>query len=285
MKFSMQKNRRRFARRPWQMVLELLEDRTLLVAPAIIPIADQYAQVNTGFVLPVSAVDADDNPVGTDPVNLTARLADGGLLPGWLTFSAGFGTGTGTFTSTGTLGSIDVEVTATDSTGETDTDTFTIVATPAVGTLTAASPLANQTAGVHTPFSLSALGVFSDSTSDPITLSATQADGTELPAWLTFNPATGLFTGTPVDGDVGSTDVKLTGTTLSDQAAAIDPLLKDIWSRKAGVLLKLRGPEESLAAYDRAIQLKPTDLSVWEAKIQALVLLNAFYLLSIGAGS
>ncbi|MCX7423245.1 MAG: putative Ig domain-containing protein [Planctomycetia bacterium] len=222
MKFSTKKKRRRFARRPWQMVLELLEDRTLLAAPVIIPIADQYMTVNTGFVLPVSAVDTDDVPAGTDPVNLSARLSDGGLLPGWLTFSAGFGTGTGTFTSTGTVGSIDVIVTATDSTGATDTDTFTIVATPAAGTLTATSPLANQTAGVHTPFSLSALGVFTDSTGDTITLSATKADGTALPSWLTFTPATGEFSGTPLDGDVGSVDVKLTATTLSDQAAAID---------------------------------------------------------------
>ncbi len=220
MKFSMQKNRRRFARRPWQMVLELLEDRTLLTAPVVLPIADQYAPVNTGFVLNVGSFDLDNfTTPGSDPVTLSARLANGGLLPAWLSFSAGQGAGTGTFTSTGTIGSIDVIVTATDSSGGTGTDTFTIVATE--GTLSAVNLLSNQTVGVHTPFSLSAGNVFTDTDSDALTLSATQSNGKPLPAWLTFTPATGLFTGTPLDTDIGAIDVKVTATD-PNLAAAID---------------------------------------------------------------
>ena len=46
-------------------------------------------------------------------------------------------------------------------------------------------------------------------------------NGTPLPAWLTFTPATGQFTGTPLDADIGAIDVKLTGTT-PDLAAVID---------------------------------------------------------------
>ncbi len=212
-------HRRKSQRTPWQMILESLEDRTLLAAPVVIPIDDQYVPVNTGFVLNVSATDIDNVPAGTDPITLSARLADGGLLPAWLSFSYGLGTGTGTFTSTGTIGSVDVIVTVTDSTGSTGTDVFTIIATEA--TLSTVKPLVNQLAGVHTAFSLSVTNVFADTDGDVLKLSATQANGKVLPAWLTFTPATGTFTGTPMDGDIGAIDVKLTATD-PDLAAAID---------------------------------------------------------------
>ncbi len=45
-----------------------------------------------------------------------------------------------------------------------------------------------------------------------LTLSATRADGSPLPTWLTFNPATRLFTGTPQDADVGPLVVHLKAT-------------------------------------------------------------------------
>ena len=208
------------------MALELLEDRTLLTAPVVLPIGDQYVPVDTGFLLNVSSFDLDNfTTPGSDPVTLSARLANGGLLPAWLSFSAGSGSGNGTFNSSGTVGSIDVIVTATDSTGATGTNTFTIIATEP--TLTAVNLLANQTVGVHTPFSQSASNVFNDSDGDLLTLSATLSNGKPLPAWLTFTPATGLFTGTPLDGDIGAIDVKVTATDPglpngTDIAAAID---------------------------------------------------------------
>ncbi|WP_233965662.1 putative Ig domain-containing protein, partial [Pectobacterium versatile] len=37
---------------------------------------------------------------------------------------------------------------------------------------------------------------FTDPDGDTLTLSATLADGTALPSWLSFNPATGTFSGT-----------------------------------------------------------------------------------------
>ncbi|WP_324770836.1 putative Ig domain-containing protein, partial [Pokkaliibacter plantistimulans] len=39
---------------------------------------------------------------------------------------------------------------------------------------------------------------------DSLTLSATLADGSALPGWLSFDAATGTFSGTPENGDVGS---------------------------------------------------------------------------------
>tara|TARA_B110000971_G_C19954904_1_gene475174 strand:+ start:39 stop:1319 length:1281 start_codon:yes stop_codon:yes gene_type:complete len=56
---------------------------------------------------------------------------------------------------------------------------------------------------------------------DTVTYTATLSDGTALPSWLTFNPATRTFSGTPLNGNVGITAVKVTatdtaGATVSD---------------------------------------------------------------------
>lgn len=217
--WTRRKTRRLPRRTPWLAVLECLEARALLTAPLLTPTADQFVSVHdTAFVINAMATDPDG-----DPVTLSARLADGGLLPDWITFSAGFGTGTGTFTATvgggGAVGAIDIKITARDSSNEISTDTFTLVATDPSLSVTSAN--VNQTVGVHTPFILDVSNTFTDTTPDTITLSATQGDGTALPAWLIFTPETGLFTGTPLNGDIGAIDVKLTATT-PDFAAAID---------------------------------------------------------------
>ncbi|RRO13556.1 putative Ig domain-containing protein, partial [Pectobacterium aquaticum] len=53
---------------------------------------------------------------------------------------------------------------------------------------------------------------------DTLTLSATLADGSALPNWLSFNPATGTFSGTPGNSDVGSLSIRVTA---SDGDAAV----------------------------------------------------------------
>ncbi|MBI0432194.1 putative Ig domain-containing protein, partial [Pectobacterium parmentieri] len=53
-------------------------------------------------------------------------------------------------------------------------------------------------------------GTFIDPDGDTLTLSATLADGSPLPSWITFNPATGTFSGTPGNGDVGNLTIKVT---------------------------------------------------------------------------
>ncbi|KAF0165884.1 MAG: Ig family protein [Rhodocyclaceae bacterium] len=54
--------------------------------------------------------------------------------------------------------------------------------------------------------------LFTDPNADPLTYSATLADGSPLPAWLDFNPVTRNFSGTPGIGDLGAIDVKLTAS-------------------------------------------------------------------------
>jgi len=47
---------------------------------------------------------------------------------------------------------------------------------------------------------------------DTLTYSATLADGSALPSWLSFDAATGIFSGTPLNADVGSLNLAVTAT-------------------------------------------------------------------------
>ncbi|WP_422492148.1 VCBS domain-containing protein [Endozoicomonas sp. ALD068] len=62
---------------------------------------------------------------------------------------------------------------------------------------------------------------FSDIDGDNLTYSATLDDGSPLPAWLSFDPSNGTFSGTPDDPDLGQITIKVTASdgilTVSDQ--------------------------------------------------------------------
>jgi len=54
---------------------------------------------------------------------------------------------------------------------------------------------------------------------DRLTYAATLADGTALPAWLSFNAATQTFSGTPGANDLASLNVMVTATDLGGLSA------------------------------------------------------------------
>ncbi|MEM9667760.1 MAG: malectin domain-containing carbohydrate-binding protein [Pseudomonadota bacterium] len=58
---------------------------------------------------------------------------------------------------------------------------------------------------------------------DDITLTATLEDGTPLPAWLSFDPDTATFTGTPLQADIGEISVTVTAT--DDDGSVSDTFL------------------------------------------------------------
>ncbi|WP_422472935.1 VCBS domain-containing protein [Endozoicomonas sp. ALB032] len=62
---------------------------------------------------------------------------------------------------------------------------------------------------------------FSDIDGDNLTYSATLDDGSPLPAWLSFDPSNGTFSGTPDDPDLGQITIKVTASdgilSVSDQ--------------------------------------------------------------------
>ncbi|WP_300337528.1 putative Ig domain-containing protein [Accumulibacter sp.] len=55
---------------------------------------------------------------------------------------------------------------------------------------------------------------------DSLALAATLADGSALPAWLSFDTATRTFAGTPPDSAVGTIDLKVTATDLAGASAS-----------------------------------------------------------------
>src|SRR5690606_12798857 len=57
-------------------------------------------------------------------------------------------------------------------------------------------------------------------TGDALTYTAALADGSPLPVWLTFDPATRTFTGTPANADVGSFTVRVSATDSAGASAS-----------------------------------------------------------------
>jgi VCBS repeat-containing protein len=111
---------------------------------------------------------------------------------------------------------------------DTRTDTFTVQSFDGTATQdititlngindtpTVANLIADQTTAEDSPFSFTLPNnIFADvDTSDTLTLTATLADGSPLPTWLTFNGTT--FSGTPNDPDVGTISIKVTATDSS----------------------------------------------------------------------
>ena len=73
--------------------------------------------------------------------------------------------------------------------------------------------LVDQAAVATTAFSYTfAANSFADPESGTLSYVATRLDDSALPAWLSFNPATRSFSGTPTGADVGSLLVKVTAT-------------------------------------------------------------------------
>ena len=91
------------------------------------------------------------------------------------------------------------------------------------------APLSDQTAYDASAWSLTLSDThFSDAdTGDVLSYSASLDDGGALPSWLSFDPATRTFSGTPGSADVGQLAITVTATDL-DQASATDTFILTI---------------------------------------------------------
>ena len=109
-----------------------------------------------------------------------------------------------------------------DTAGATSSTTLTVTIHGANDAPVLAAQTANQNAVVGSAFSLTLpAGTFADVDSgDTLTYSATAADGSSLPSWLTFTPSTRTFSGTPATANVGTLSVKASVTDLGSLAAS-----------------------------------------------------------------
>jgi VCBS repeat-containing protein len=196
-------------------------DKTQIVGFAVAPVAGNDAPVVANAIADQSATeDTAVNftfPANTfsdadlDALTLSAARGDGSALPAWLSFNAA----TRTFSGTPPLnfnGNIDLRVTASDG-SLSASDTFTLTVTPVNDAPVLANAIADQSVAEDTAVNFTVpANAFSDIDSAVLTYSAALGDGSALPAWLSFNPATRTFAGTPPFNFNGSLDLRVTAT-------------------------------------------------------------------------
>jgi hypothetical protein len=174
------------------------------------PITDQIATEDSLFTFQFNRNVFADIDVG-DALTYSAKLSDGSALPSWLSFDAATRTFSGTPTNDN-VGAISITVTANDGNGGTVTDTFDIVIANTNDAPTVANPITDQTATEDSLFNFQfKSNIFADiDVGDTLTYSAQLASGSALPAWLSFDPATRTFSGTPANEDVGTISILVT---------------------------------------------------------------------------
>ena len=150
-----------------------------------------------------------------EPLGYAATLAGGLPLPSWLTFNPATDSIVGI--APATAEKLTITVTATDASGLSASDTFyaTIIGGPTVTDQTASQ---TWQAGKAIFLTLPA-NTFTDPRSKSLSYTATQSSGQPLPSWLTFNRATGTFTGT-APGSSQSLSIKVTATDTSGLSAS-----------------------------------------------------------------
>ncbi len=169
--------------------------------------ATQTATEDSAFSYQVPANAFADTTAG-DRLRYTAALSTGAALPTWLVLDPITGLFTGT-PANANVGTSTVRVTATDIFGSAVSANFTLRVNNINDAPVANGVLDNFLMSQNTPFTYTIpAGFFTDVDSgDALFLFANLADGSPLPDWLVFNPATRTFSGTPANGDVGMLDI------------------------------------------------------------------------------
>jgi Ca2+-binding RTX toxin-like protein len=116
------------------------------------------------------------------------------------------------------------------------------------------NPLADHATLEDEIFSLSIpQDIFADADADELAYRASLLDGSELPAWLSFDPELQLFSGTPANGDVGVLEITLTATDAAGEAASDSFTLEVVNANDApavaGVIPDVRGRQGDALAF------------------------------------
>ena len=188
-------------------------------APVLVsPLADVAALEDDAFSWTLPDGSFADLDAG-DALTYAVTGANGAPLPAWLAFDAATLTLSGTARNED-VGSMIAEVTATDRFGRTATTSFAVAIANTNDAPVANLAIANQSARENDAFYLALpAATFADvDAGDSLSLSVAVANGEPLPAWLSFEAATGRLTGTPAHADAGELQIVVTAT---DRAGAI----------------------------------------------------------------
>jgi hypothetical protein len=180
------------------------------------PLADQAALEDEEFSFSIPQGSFDD--ADADELAYSASLLDGAELPAWLSFDPEQQLFSGT-PANADVAALEIMVTANDPAGEEATDSFTLEVINTNDAPVVAGVIADVQAreGQALAFSVSP-GTFSDpDVNDHLALSAAVADGSALPAWLSFDGTS--FRGTPGLSDAGEYVIKVTARDEADATA------------------------------------------------------------------
>lgn len=174
----------------FSLIIDPANDAPLLAAP----LENFEGEAGEPFVL--DAVSNTFSDIDGDTLTFAVGLADGSPLPDWLSFIAEFGIFVGNPPS-GVTGDFDIVVTASD--GELSvSDAFTITIAAGNDAPVVVNTVSDQSIAEDTFVDFALPGdTFSDVDGDVLALSTSLADGGELPSWLNFDAATGVFSGQP----------------------------------------------------------------------------------------
>ncbi len=175
-------------------------------------VAPQSTLEDAAFSFTVPVGTFQDTDVG-DTLTLSAALADGSALPTWIRFDASSQTFSGT-PGNADVGHLAIQLTATDVSGTSATTQFALNVTNVNDTPTVNVLLTDQTVVEYKAFSyIVPANTFADiDVGDTRVINAALDDGSALPDWLTFDPDTLTFSGTPTTMDLGVLRVRVTAT-------------------------------------------------------------------------
>ena len=190
-------------------VTDVSEPPTGNTAPTISGTAPTSVDEDTLYSFTPNALDADND-------TLTYLIVN---KPTWATFDPNTGrlSGTPTNSNVGTASNIGISV-SDPSGAKADLPTFNLTIRNVNDTPTVKTAIVDQSATAGTAFSFTLPSqTFQDvDLQDSLTLKAALADGSSLPSWLSFNAATGKFSGTPPQA--GSIALKVTATDTANAA-------------------------------------------------------------------
>jgi Ca2+-binding RTX toxin-like protein len=187
------------------------------------PLADQQAKEDTAFSFTVpGSTFVDVDQAHGDTLTYSASLAGGGNLHAWLSFDPLTRTFSG-IPLNSNVGTLALTVTATDQNSLSASTGFTLAIQNVNDAPAVASPIADQTTAEDSAFTLTiSSNTFADQDQihgDVLIYNATLADGSPLSAWLSFNPSSSTFSGTPGAGDAGSLQIAVTATDTGNLSA------------------------------------------------------------------
>ncbi len=184
------------------------------------PIGNRSALEDDPFGLSLVGVFSD--PDAGDSLAYGAALSDGSPLPAWLAFDAATASFAGTPLNDD-VGALEITVVATDAEGESASDTFELDVLNVNDAPYLVAPLGDQTGQEGEALAFSVAGAFADvDAGDVLAYAATLADGTALPAWLSFDPASQGFAAAPGFADGGSYALRVSATDGAGASAAAE---------------------------------------------------------------